>query len=228
MKYGISILFFMTICIVDCAKPVALRGIRNTDNKQNRSLNDYPANVKSGHCYVKATIPAEYKIVQEKVLVSTATSKLEQVPAETEMVEEKVIDIPSKSTWKKSVEGDFYCYDETPATYKIIKKEIVKAPATTKVVEVPPEYKTVETRELVRAERMDWTEILCGNNARPAVIEKIQKSLKKAGYSPGRDDGMLDEGTMEAINKYQKDHKLKKNRKGLINMEIVESLRVQF
>ena len=112
-------------------------------------------------------------------------------------------------------------------TYKTVKKDVVKASATTKTVEVPAEYKTSQKKELVREERNEWTEVLCGNNARPAVIEKIQKGLKEKGYAPGRTDGQLDQETMDALNNYQKDKKLKVNKDGLINMESVESLGVQ-
>ncbi|MBP9165262.1 MAG: peptidoglycan-binding protein [Leptospiraceae bacterium] len=228
MKYIIFILLSMIFLTVDCSKPVSLRSANKAeDTTKERSVKDYPENAKSGHCYVKAVVPAEYKNVEEKVLVTPASTKTEEIPAVIETVEEKVIDKPGTSSWKKSEDNVLYCYEETPPTYKTVKKDVVKAPATTKTVEVPAEYKTSQKKELVREERNEWTEVLCGNNARPAVIEKIQKGLKEKGYAPGRTDGQLDQETMDALNNYQKDKKLKVNKDGLINMESVESLGVQ-
>jgi hypothetical protein len=229
MKYGIIILISMAVVMIDCAKPVALRSAQQLEGKRDRAAapNDYPSDAKSGHCYVKAVIPAEYKTIEEKVLVSGASTKIEQIPAVVETIEEKVIDQPGSSFWKKSSDGYLYCFEEIPPTYKTVKRDIVKSVATTKTVEIPAEYKTVPRQELVKEAKNEWTEVLCGNNARPAIIEKIQKSLKEKGYSPGRTDGQLDEDTMEALNKYQKDRKLKVNKDGLINMEAVESLGVK-
>jgi|JI10StandDraft_1071094.scaffolds.fasta_scaffold02487_4 hypothetical protein len=229
MNYKILILS-ITFLLIECSKPVSLRTADNKINDDQRARSaatDFPPNPKSGHCFVKASIPAEYKTVEEKVLVSPATTKVQEVPAVIETIEDKVIDKPGSSTWKKSEDGLLYCYDEVPPTYKTVKRDVVKSPAYNKSVEVPAEYKTVSKQELVREARNEWTEVLCGNNARPAIIEKIQKSLKANGYAPGRTDGQLDQETMDALNNYQRDKKLKVNKDGFINMETVESLGVQ-
>jgi hypothetical protein len=98
-------------------------------------------------------IPAEYETVEEKVLVKPASEKIEIVPAEFETVEEKVIDQPAHVIWKQGrgliervdyTTGEIMCLVEVPATYKIIKKQVVKTPATTKKVEIPGEYVTVK------------------------------------------------------------------------------------
>lgn len=219
----------MVLFVIDCSKPVALRSAQNKvdDEQRTRSIKDFPPNPKSGHCFVKAVVPAEYRTVNDKVLVSQATSKTEEVPAVIETVEEKIIDQSGSSTWKKSEDGLLYCYEEIPPTYKTVKRDVVKAPSYNKVVEVPAEYKTVPRQELVKETRNEWTEVLCGNNARPAIIEKIQTSLKANGYAPGRTDGQLDQETMDALNNYQRDKKLKVNKDGFVNMETVESLGVQ-
>ncbi|MBP7281022.1 MAG: peptidoglycan-binding protein [Leptospiraceae bacterium] len=227
MNYGILLLFGILLTIVNCAKEVALRNASVEDNKKERSAGEYPENAKSGHCYAKTSVPAETKDVEEKVLVSEATSRMEDVPAETETIEEKVIDKPGSSLWKKSADGDLYCYEETPPTYKTVKKEIVKAPATRKMVTVPAEYKTVTKKVTVKEAKNEWTEVLCGNNARPEIIAQIQKSLKSKGYSPGNTDGKLEQDTLDAIDKYQKDSKLKPSNNGLINMDTAEALGVK-
>jgi Putative peptidoglycan binding domain len=229
MNYKVFILSLLFL-FIECSKPISLRSANNAVNEDQRARSastDFPPNPKSGHCFVKAVVPAEYKTVEEKVLVSNATTKVEEVPAVIETIEEKTIDQPGSSTWKKSEDGLLYCYDEIPPTYKTVRRDVVKSPAYNKSVEVPAEYKIVKKQELVKEARNEWTEVLCGNNARPAIIEKIQKSLKANGYAPGRSDGQLDQETMEALNNYQKDNKLKVNKDGFINMETVESLGVQ-
>ncbi|MBK8394772.1 MAG: peptidoglycan-binding protein [Leptospiraceae bacterium] len=227
MNYGKLVLFGFLILLFNCAKEVTLRNAPINDDKKDRSMGNYPENAKSGHCYVKTSIPAEYKTVEEKVLVSEATSKMEDVPAEMETIEEKIIDKPGSSLWKKSSDGDLYCYEEIPPTYKVIKKEVQKSPATRKLVTVPAEYKTEKKEIVVKEAKNEWTEVLCGNNAKPEIIAQLQKSLKEKGYSPGNTDGKLEQNTMDAISKYQKEKNLKPSSNGLINMDTALSLGVK-
>ncbi|RMF85391.1 MAG: hypothetical protein D6736_17360 [Nitrospinota bacterium] len=98
-------------------------------------------------------IPAQYEWVEEKVLVQPASFKLEVVPAEFEEVEEKIIDQPAHTVWKKGrglierldfATGEIMCLVNVPATYKTIKKQVLKKPATTRKVEIPAKYITIK------------------------------------------------------------------------------------
>ncbi len=101
------------------------------------------------------TVPATYKTVSERVLVKSATHKLVHQPAVYETVSEQVIDRPAHSTWKKGTgaiqridesTGEIMCLVEVPATYKTIKKRVLKKAASTTTVEIPAVYNTIEKR----------------------------------------------------------------------------------
>ena len=96
-------------------------------------------------------VPAEYEWVEEKVMLEPAETKIEEIPAEYEWVEEKVLDKPAHTVWKKGAgpvqkinhsTGEIMCLVEVPATYKTIKKRILKAPPKTQEIEIPATYKT--------------------------------------------------------------------------------------
>lgn len=110
-----------------------------------------PASVK-----VAAT-PAQYRYVEKRILVADASYKVRNIPAEYGWEEEKVVDKPAHTVWKKGTgpiqkideaTGEIMCLVEVPATYKTIRKRVLKAPARTERVEVPAQYKTVKVREL--------------------------------------------------------------------------------
>jgi hypothetical protein len=68
-----------------------------------------------------------------------------------------VQDRPAHTVWKKGrgliervdhATGEIMCLVEVPATYKTVRKRILKSPATTQEVEIPAEYETVRKRVL--------------------------------------------------------------------------------
>ena len=98
-------------------------------------------------------VPPVFGVAEENVLVTPESTRLEEIPAEYEWVEEEVLVKPAHTVWKKGsgpiqkvdhATGDIMCLIEVPATYKTVKKRVVKAPASSSVVTVPAEYKTVE------------------------------------------------------------------------------------
>lgn len=150
-------------------------------------------------------VPAAYEWVEEKVTVEPASTKIEQVSAEYEWIEEKVLDKPAHTVWKKGdgpvqkinhATGEIMCLIEVPATYKTVKKRILKAPPKTKKVEIsakykmmkkrvmktppkvekvaiPAEYKTVKIKKLITAAQEKRTPI-------PAEYQEVKKTKKVA------------------------------------------------
>ncbi|RTZ97441.1 MAG: hypothetical protein DSY90_07445 [Deltaproteobacteria bacterium] len=103
-------------------------------------------------------IPAVYETVEEKIEIVPASFKLETTKPVYETVDVKVIDKPARTAWKKGsglldkidhATGDIMCLVNIPATYKTIKKQVLKTPATVKKVEVPAQYKTYK-RQVVK------------------------------------------------------------------------------
>ena len=78
-----------------------------------------------------SVVPAQYEIVEERVLVKEASTKLVNIPAEYGVEEERIIDKPAHTIWKKGTgpiqrideaTGEIMCLVEVPATYKTVKR----------------------------------------------------------------------------------------------------------
>lgn len=104
-------------------------------------------------------VPTQYRWIEERVMVEPATTRLVPVPAEFETATERVLDRPEQTVWKKGrgpIEkidgntGEILCLVVEPATYKTITRTVVKTPATTRQVDVPPVFKTVR-RQVIEA-----------------------------------------------------------------------------
>ncbi len=149
-------------------------------------------------------IPAQTEMVKQQVLVRAAYEREDIIPAQFEAVTERILVKPATTRWKKgrglveqvnNFTGEIMCLEEVPAEYKTITKQIIKAPATKKLVQVPAEYKTVmvnkviapatEKRIPIPAEyqtvtktvkesegKMVWQEVLCETNAPELVNNK--------------------------------------------------------
>lgn len=79
-----------------------------------------PANARPGECYAKVMVPAQYKTVEEKVLIAEASEKIEVIPAKYEMTEVKV---PVQQESEKLV--------AVPAKYETVEEKIEIEPART-------------------------------------------------------------------------------------------------
>ena len=99
--------------------------------------------------------PATFEWVEEKVEISPATERLTKVQAKYEWVEERVLDKPAHTVWKKGrglVEkvdngtGEVMCKVDVPASYKSVRKKILKTPSSVERVEVPAQFRTVRKR----------------------------------------------------------------------------------
>jgi len=124
-------------------------------------------------------VPAKYEMVEKTIEVSPAGKKTIEVPATYEYKEDKILVEKEKTIWKKGANpatklngatGEIMCLVKVPAKYKVIKKKVVKTPATTKVVEIPAVTKVIKIRKLVSEPQIKKVTI-------PAVHQKIQKRV---------------------------------------------------
>ena len=100
-------------------------------------------------------VPAVYRWTEEQVLVKPAETRIEEIPAVYDWVEERVVDQPAHMVWKKGrgaiervdeATGEIMCLVEVPATYKTVRKQILRTPAQTRELSVPAEYESVRRR----------------------------------------------------------------------------------
>jgi hypothetical protein len=130
-------------------------------------------------------VPAKYEWVEEKVLVKEAAKNIVEVPAAYETVTEKVLIEAAKTVWKKgnglveridNTTGEIMCLVEIPAQYEVLKKRVIKSPATIRVEEVPAVYKTVKVRKLAAAAKEERTTV-------PAEFISVSQQVKVADAS---------------------------------------------
>ena len=127
-------------------------------------------------------IPAKHEIVEEQVLVRAAYEKEQIIPAQFETVTEKILVKPASTRWKKgrglvekvnNFTGEIMCLEEVPAEYKTVTKQMVKVPATKKLVQVPAEYKTVRINKMITPARENRIPI-------PAEYQTVTKTIKES------------------------------------------------
>ncbi len=102
--------------------------------------------------------PAEFKWVEENVLVKPAGEKLVAEEAEYNTVDERVLVRDGYTSWKKGrgpIEkldhgtGEIMCLVNVPPEYKTVTKRVLVKPAGVRKVEVPAEYATIKKQVLV-------------------------------------------------------------------------------
>lgn len=158
-------------------------------------------------------VPAVEGTVAREVVATPASTRQIPVAAVTEKLTHRVIDTPA-STREEVV----------PAVYKTVTRQVVDVASSTREIEVPGQYETLSQQVQVSEAKTERRSILCETNATRAKISEIQQALKKAGYNPGKMDGVIRAQTMSAVNAYQQAKGLPVD--GYLNLETVKSLGV--
>ena len=135
--------------------------------------------------------------------------------------------IPAKEiAYERSVVKTAGAYTRTkvPATFESIEVSSLVSDATSVSSAVPPVNGTVEKRIKVADARFEWMSVLCETNTNGDIITRLQTALAKNGYAPGSIDGVLGQGTLSALQKFQKKNKLAE---GGVTMESIKALGVE-
>ena len=135
-----------------------------------------PANAQAGQCYAKVMIPAEYKMVEEKVVIVEAGEKIEIIPAKYEWTEVRV---PVQQESEKLI--------AVPAQYETVQEKILLEPARTVWRSGPgTKARDISDRDLATAQALGLAKTAkvgqCFNEFyKPAEFEiKTEKLLKTA------------------------------------------------
>lgn len=198
-------------------------------------------------------VPEEVKAIKISKLVSDATIDKVKIPAEYKKVTltNKISD--AAFTWRTAgtegegtYTGNQICLKEVPAKFAKIKKLVIDTAAAIEEEKVEPvaklikvsnvatpaeevrtkiaaEYKTVEKRSKVSSERLEWRRVLCKTNMGGDINKRIQQALKDAGVYNGTVDGNFGKGSMNAVEKYQKENGLAT---GGLTIDVLEKLGV--
>jgi hypothetical protein len=95
-----------------------------------------------------------------------------------------------------------------PAVFEMIETKEMTTEAKEIRTPVKAEYKTIAKKKKVTDERIGWKRILCQTNMSQAVIANIQSALNDKGYEAGTPDGLLGNGTKNALDKFQRENNL--------------------
>lgn len=174
----------------------------------------------TGEIMCLVEVPATYKTITRRTLVTPTSTRTIEIPAEYETVTRTVVDTPA------SVQEVVI-----PATYKTVTRQVVDTPASSNVIEIPAEYKTVPVTTLVsspeevrtpipavydtvtkRAKVTDdelvWREVLCDVNVTRDVVRTLQTKLKDAGHYSNLIDGIWGADTQRGINSFSRANSL--------------------
>ncbi|MEM7042708.1 MAG: peptidoglycan-binding domain-containing protein [Pseudomonadota bacterium] len=147
----------------------------------------------TGEVMCLVEVPATYKTIEKRTLITSETTKEVITPAEYKTVTKKRLKTPSR-TREVTV----------PAEYETVKMQKLLAPAREREVSVPATYETVSKRTKLTEEKLAWREVLCDVNMTSDVVRSIQDRLSRSGHYGGRVDGLFGPKTIRAVNSYAK------------------------
>ena len=168
----------------------------------------------TGEIMCLVEVPATYKTVKRRVLISPASTNTIEIPAEYTTVTRTVVD--QAATTREEV---------IPATYKTVTRQVIDQPTSSKTIAIPAEYKTVRVskqvsppqevrtavpavydtitkRQKVTEEELVWREVLCDVNVTRDVVNDLQRKLTDAGHYRSVIDGVWGAATQKGINSY--------------------------
>lgn len=162
-------------------------------------------------------IPAEFKTVTKRVLVTPEQTKEETTEPVYETVTRRVLkkaeetrSVPAETKMKEVV---VRVIDQpatvrtvpVPATYKTVTKRVLETPAITRTVPVPAVYRSeVVSDGPATTGETRWVSVLCDVNSTPDVVKSLQRALQTRGLYGGAIDGVIGSQTRKAIRAYQK------------------------
>lgn len=148
----------------------------------------------TGEIMCLVEIPAAYKTVKQKVMVTPPTTRKIEIPAKYEAVKKKIMVKPP--TTRKI---------EIPADYKIVKVNKMVSPPQERRIPISAEYQTVTRTEQVSEGRLEWRRVLCETNVSRDMIARVQTALRSAGHDPVFIDGVFGAKTHAAMKAYQQE-----------------------
>ncbi|MCK5189966.1 MAG: peptidoglycan-binding protein [Methylococcales bacterium] len=159
-------------------------------------------------------VPAEYKTISSRILVTPARVETEQHDAEYKDVKIRVM-----------VEGPKMVKRTIPAAYKTVKVKKIVQKGQERRIEIPALYQTVSNRVKVTDSVLEWRSILCETNTTGDVVRSLQRALLAAGHNPGPIDGVIGRETIAAMKAYQQEKNLAA---GSLTIETIRSLGVSY
>lgn len=151
----------------------------------------------TGEIMCLVEVPASYRTVTKRVLV-TPEQVVESVePAIYKTVSKRVIDQPAST---KTV--------TIPAEYRTVSVQRLVSPEQQFTTPIAAVYKDVTSSVKVTEESLKWAEVLCEDNMTSQTVASLQKLLQESGTYNGPIDGSYGPMTEQAANTYAKQNGL--------------------
>ena len=131
-------------------------------------------------------VPASFETVEEQVVIKPAETRLEAVPAEYETTAEQVLIKPGYTTWKlgrgpiekiDASTGEIMCLVEVPPEYATVEKTVLRTPATVRSVETPAEVITVTKEVMVEPPTTRTTEVPA--EYEPVTVQRLVEPARE-------------------------------------------------
>ena len=171
-------------------------------------------NNSTGEIMCLIEVPAEYKTITSKVIVTPARVEKEQHDAEYTDVKRRVM-VAAPTMVKRTI----------PAVYQTIKVKKIAQKAQENRIEIPAVYQTVTNSVKVTDSNLEWRSILCETNTTGDVVRNLQRALLASGHNPGPIDGVIGRETLAAMKGYQQEKNLAV---GQLTIETIRSLGVSY
>ena len=181
-----------------------------------------PANVLSqtttdtGEIICLVEVPATYKSVQKRVLVSPARTEEVAIPAEYKTVTRTVVKTPATA---REV--------AIPAKYDTLAVTNVVSPYQEKRIAIPATYENVTRTSKVTDEMVEWRQVMCEVNMTRSNVTALQQALADKGYYKANVDGIIGRDTLNAAKAFAMASNLPSG-SNYITMDVVKKLNLTF
>ena len=166
----------------------------------------------TGEIMCLVEVPATYRTVQKRVLVSPARTQETEIPAEYKTVTKTVVKQPA-TTREISV----------PVEYGTVSITKIVTPAKVNKIEIPASYETVTRSTKVSDESMEWHQVMCEVNMTQQNVIALQRALADKGFYDAGIDGIMGSKTLSAARSYAAANNLPAG-SNYVPMEVVEKL----
>lgn len=192
------------------------------------------ANAKNELCQV--AVPAEYRDVIRSIVKTPATAREIVTPAQYKVLSKEVplalestreIDIPAEYADVATIVVKTAATTrevEVPAEYKIVATQRLITPSTARNIESPAEYDSVSRTIVKSAATSARRQVVCEARLTPAWLGAVQVALTRAGFNTTRNDGIVDQATVDAIHGFQRARNLPVDDVGYLNVATVRAL----
>lgn len=156
------------------------------------------------------TLPARYKTIKRKILLTPATTREEVEPAVYTDLPQWIVETPARTI-----------PIDIPEKTTPITVQAVASPERIDEKQLPPTIISINSIQYEGVPVPTWSQAPCATDVTAEMVKRLQTALRIAGYRPGAIDGKLGRNTLHAMQLYQGEHGLAS---GALTLETLQHL----